>query len=35
MAVTITNADKALKSLYLDVVSEQLNYKINPLFLAR
>ncbi|MBE7089460.1 MAG: phage major capsid protein [Clostridiales bacterium] len=34
MAVTITNADKALKSLYLDVVAEQLNYKINPLFSA-
>jgi len=34
MAVSISNADKALKSLYLDVVSEQLNYKINPLFSA-
>ncbi|MBQ0099038.1 MAG: phage major capsid protein [Firmicutes bacterium] len=34
MAVTLTNADKALKSLYLDVVSEQLNFKANP-FLAQ
>ena len=31
MAVTLTSADKALKSLYLDVVVEQLNYKVNPL----
>ncbi len=30
MAVTLTNADKALKSLYLDVVAEQLNLKANP-----
>lgn len=33
MAVTISSADKALKSLYLDVVAEQLNLKTNP-FLA-
>ena len=31
MAVTLTSADKALKSLYLDVVAEQLNFKVNPL----
>ena len=31
MAVTLTNADKALKSFYLDVVAEQLNMKANPL----
>lgn len=31
MAVTLTNADNALKSLYLDVVSEQLNNNVNPL----
>ncbi len=31
MAVTLTNADKALKSFYLDVVAEQLNLKANPL----
>ncbi len=34
MAVTLTNADKALKSFYLDVVAEQLNYKTNPLLSA-
>lgn len=34
MAVTLSNADNALKSLYLDVVSEQLNKNVNP-FLAR
>lgn len=34
MAVTIANADNALKSIYLDVVSEQLNYNTNP-FLAK
>ena len=34
MAVTLSNADNALKSLYLDVVSEQLNKNANP-FLAR
>ena len=32
--VTISSADKALKTLYLDVVAEQLNTEINP-FLAR
>lgn len=32
--VTLTSADKALKTLYLDVVAEQLNTEINP-FLAR
>ncbi|MDY6367650.1 MAG: phage major capsid protein [Clostridia bacterium] len=31
MAVNLTNADKALKSFYLDAVSEQLNVKANPL----
>ena len=31
MAVTLTNADKALKSYYLDVVASQLNLKANPL----
>lgn len=31
MAVNLTNADKALKSFYLDAVSEQLNTKANPL----
>ena len=30
MAVTISNADKALKTYYLDVVAEQLNTKVNP-----
>ena len=34
MAVTLANADKALKSFYLDVVSEQLNLKSNPLLAA-
>lgn len=29
--VTITNADKALKTLYLGVVADQLNAEINPL----
>ena len=33
MAVTISNADKALKTYYLDVVADQLNTKVNP-FLA-
>ncbi len=32
--VTLSNADKALKSFYLDAVSEALNIKINP-FLAK
>ncbi len=31
MAVTLSNADKALKSYYLDVVASQLNLKANPL----
>ena len=31
MAVTIANADKALKTYYLDVIAEQLNTKVNPL----
>ena len=31
MAVTLSNADKALKSLYLDVVSTHLNESVNPL----
>ncbi len=34
MAVNLTNADKALKSYYLDVVSSQLNKNSNP-FLAK
>ena len=33
MAVNLTNADSALKSVYLDAISEQLNYNVNP-FLA-
>ncbi len=33
MAVNLTNADSALKSFYLDAVTEQLNKKVNP-FLA-
>ena len=33
MAVTLSNADGALKSYYLDAVSEQLNNHVNP-FLA-
>ncbi|MBO5713657.1 MAG: hypothetical protein J6R88_05615, partial [Clostridia bacterium] len=32
--ITLQTADKALKSAYLDVVSEQLNFKTNP-FLAK
>lgn len=31
MAVTLSNADNALKSLYLDVVSNHLNENVNPL----
>ena len=31
MAVNLTNADNALKSIYLDAISEQLNNKVNPL----
>ena len=34
MAVTLTNADKALKTLYLDAVANQLNFKANPLLSA-
>ncbi len=34
MAVTLTNADKALKTFYLDAVAEQLNLKANPLLSA-
>lgn len=34
MAVNLTNADKALKTFYLDAVSEQLNKATNP-FLAQ
>ena len=30
MAVNLTNADEALKSYYLDAVSEQLNENVNP-----
>ncbi len=32
MAITLSNADEALKSLYLDVVSDQLNQEINPFY---
>ena len=34
MAITISSADKALKSLYLDAISEQLDGKVNPLLSA-
>lgn len=34
MAVNLTNADNALKSVYLDAISEQLNSNVNP-FLAQ
>ena len=34
MAVTLTNADGALKSYYLEAVSEQLDNYVNP-FLAQ
>ena len=34
MAVTLNNADKALKTYYLDAVAEQLNQNTNPLFSA-
>ena len=30
--VTVKSADKALKTLYLGVVAEQLNTEVNPLF---
>ena len=33
MAVNLTNADSALKSVYLDAISQQLDYNVNP-FLA-
>ena len=32
MAITLTNADSALKNYYLDAVADQLNYRSNPLF---
>ena len=31
MAINLSNADSALKSFYLDAVSEQLNNTVNPL----
>lgn len=34
MAITLSNADKALKSVYLDVIADQLNNKTNPLLSA-
>lgn len=34
MAINLTNADSALKSVYLDAISEQLNYNVNPFFAA-
>lgn len=34
MAVTLSNADKALKNYYLDAVAEQLNTNANPLLSA-
>ncbi len=34
MAVTLQNADNALKSVYLDVIAEQLNTGINPFLSA-
>ncbi len=34
MAITLANADNALKTVYLDAVSEQLNYNASP-FLAQ
>ncbi len=34
MAITLSSADKALKTLYLDVVAEQLNKNANPLLSA-
>lgn len=30
--VTISNADKALKTFYLGVLADQLNVGVNPLF---
>lgn len=32
MAITLTNADNALKSVYLDAISEQLDNNISPFF---
>ncbi len=34
MAITLSSADKALKTFYLDVVAEQLNMSANPLLSA-
>ncbi len=34
MAVNLTNADSALKSVYLDAISNQLNQHVNPFFAA-
>ncbi len=34
MAITVQNADNALKSVYLDVVAEQLNTGVNPFLTA-
>ena len=34
MAVNLTNADNALKTLYLDAISHQLNNNISPFFAA-
>ena len=34
MSVNLTNAESALKSVYLDVVSDQLNNYINPFYAA-
>ena len=34
MAITLASADKALKSIYLDAVSEQLDKSINPFYAA-
>lgn len=34
MAVNLTNADSALKTVYLDVISDQLNNNVNPFFAA-
>ena len=34
MAVNLTNADNALKSLYLDAISHQLDNSVNPLLSA-
>lgn len=34
MAITLTNADSALKTVYLDAISEQLNFNVNPFWAA-